>query len=950
MKKVYTILLTINLVICLMFSMPITFCKINQQLIKYISNSEPEKVLPSINYGIIFRILILPSNPTILEDQAIQFKAYGYDKEGKEVISEVKWRADGDGTIDQNGLFKAQKPGKAIVYAEMQEKYVTTTVTIKSKGSSIGDTNIQWPMYGMSSDRCKYMDDIYGPQSKNISLIWKFEAKKSINNSIIIGNNILFAGSGEGNYNLLNPLSGEHISSIVSDKTYLDTAVVVGNTLIIGSYTSPYIFAFDYKEQKTKWIVTSGAVNSELLYSNGNIYCSTTTKKFLCISADKGKIMWGFDTKDEIWSSPAYSDKKFFVGSDKGNLFCIDEKTGKLLWKQKACGGIKEPPVVGKDKVFINSFNEKESKLQSFAITNGRLCWEYVIKKAIVSSPALSSNYVCFTSLDGKIYCLEANDGKFAWSYETGDQIYCAPAIYGQKVVFGSDDHILRCIDIKEGIVIWSFETKDAIRSAPIVFNGMVYVASTDKNVYCLADFNSTPVQLIVEPRSVSLNLYDTVSFKAYALNRYNQQIEVNDCEWLLDGPGTITKEGFYTATAYGEAVVTAKLDKLFFNSFVKVIDTNELSTSCSDWPMFGKEPTKSRKIDDLCLSGSFSKLTKKWSKELEQTSKNTSIIKGNKLFFGTLDGETYCLDKLIGEKIWKNKSPSAVTTTMLYFNENLYFGTTDGQMVCANANNGEIKWVFDTCGNGRKSQSILSSPIAYDDKIIFGSKIGYLFCLNTLTGEEIWHFITQEESPRVKDDDRNDINSTVSCYDGKVYFGAYDNNFYCLDVVTGKLEWKYYVGDKILTSPLLERDSLFFGTKDYHLYSLDLNGKLRWRYLIKKDTPGKLPQVWGVPAVSNGKIYFGSDDENFYCLDSFNGKLLWKTKLIGWIQSSPIIIKDSIFVGTHSNALYQLNRNSGKIVSKETYRDGVYSSPIFSEGMIYVSTIKSNIYCYKLE
>ncbi|MHB8901055.1 MAG: outer membrane protein assembly factor BamB family protein, partial [Thermoguttaceae bacterium] len=67
---------------------------------------------------------------------------------------------------------------------------------------------------------------------------------------------------------------------------------------------------------------------------------------------------------------------------------------------------------------------------------------------------------------------------------------------------------------------------------------------------------------------------------------------------------------------------------------------------------------------------------------------------------------------------------------------------------------------------------------------------------------------------------------------DGRVYFGtSADGKVYCLDGDTGQIRWNYWTGGPVRLAP----------------------------------------------ALSDGKLYFGSDDGNAYCLDAQNGSLVWK-------------------------------------------------------------------------
>ena len=88
-----------------------------------------------------------------------------------------------------------------------------------------------------------------------------------------------------------------------------------------------------------------------------------------------------------------------------------------------------------------------------------------------------------------------------------------------------------------------------------------------------------------------------------------------------------------------------------------------------------------------------------------------------------------------------------------------------------------------------------------------------------------------------------------------------------------GKFErvWRLGPGGSMDTSPLLVDGKLYFGSEDRNFYCLDLSGKEIWRFATEgKIFSGRSP-IW------KGKVYFASTDYHVYCLDMNTGEMLWK-------------------------------------------------------------------------
>jgi len=95
--------------------------------------------------------------------------------------------------------------------------------------------------------------------------------------------------------------------------------------------------------------------------------------------------------------------------------------------------------------------------------------------------------------------------------------------------------------------------------------------------------------------------------------------------------------------------------------------------------------------------------------------------------------------------------------------------------------------------------------------------------------------------------------------------------------VYTGKaprefhhLKWKFPTGDRIVSSPVLANNIVYFGGDDGNIYAVNANtGAQIWKY----PTGGPVPAT---PAVSDGTLYAGSYDGKFYALDAKTGLTKW--------------------------------------------------------------------------
>ena len=281
----------------------------------------------------------------------------------------------------------------------------------------------------------------------------------------------------------------------------------------------------------------------------------------------------------------------------------------------------------------------------------------------------------------------------------------------------------------------------------------------------------------------------------------------------------------------------------------------------------------------------------------------------------------TTCFDVFTGEVIWK--IPYNLGTPMIAYG-NLY-AISGGTLYCIGENtdpwdkfNGPLgadgavagqyapsdlsqpKWVYETEG------PVTGSAVAADGKVYFGSYDKNIYCIDAKTGSFIWKFPTEYR-----------VASTPTVAGDRVYTGADDGNIYCLNADTGAQIWKRSAGglqadtllasmNQIRSSPLVVDNRLYVAAMDGNLYCLDTAGSEEWTYAISDTSSGN----GGSPIVSEGVVYIASGDGRLYALDAVAGTYLWNVTLTPdarYMTGTPTVIEemDMIVIGAHTGGLF---------------------------------------------
>jgi outer membrane protein assembly factor BamB len=105
------------------------------------------------------------------------------------------------------------------------------------------------------------------------------------------------------------------------------------------------------------------------------------------------------------------------------------------------------------------------------------------------------------------------------------------------------------------------------------------------------------------------------------------------------------------------------------------------------------------------------------------------------------------------------------------------------------------------------------------------------------------------------------------------------------------------------------------------------------------------------VPAVSDGIVYFGCDNYNFYALDVKTGKEIWKFKSGGCAGNyTPVVVDDTVFFGSYDGYLYRFNKKNGKLLWKFKTGGKVVSGICHHEGRVVFGSRDSFVYCLDME
>ena len=309
----------------------------------------------------------------------------------------------------------------------------------------------------------------------------------------------------------------------------------------------------------------------------------------------------------------------------------------------------------------------------------------------------------------------------------------------------------------------------------------------------------------------------------------------------------------------------------------------------------------------------------------------------------------------------WKFQTKGIVVSSPALVGDTLYIGSADHRLYALTASTGAQKWAFKA-GSG-----IASSPAVAGGTVYFLSYDSTFYAVDAATGALKWKFSTggerrfaakhlhgsQPAAETMPDPFDVYLSSPLVSRDS-VYFGSSDGNIYSLDAATGKPNWKFQTGDVVHASPVLANGTLYVGSWDSYFYALDAaTGNEKWRFKTGEDH--EIYNQVGIQSsavVADGLVYFGCRDSNLYALDAATGEKKWTYNNKGsWVIASPVLSDGKLFFATSDSGMFRaLDARTGQELFSIKFSGWpTFSSPAIAKDMLYVGSHSGKLYAIDL-
>jgi outer membrane protein assembly factor BamB/orotate phosphoribosyltransferase len=241
------------------------------------------------------------------------------------------------------------------------------------------------------------------------------------------------------------------------------------------------------------------------------------------------------------------------------------------------------------------------------------------------------------------------------------------------------------------------------------------------------------------------------------------------------------------------------------------------------------------------------------------------------------------------------------------------------------------------------------STPVIVGNSICFGTDAAAFVSLDLDTGKENWSYQAMGAM-------RKGIWSSAALAKGRLYFGAYNGNVYCLDAHSGAEIWRSAICDWVGSSPLIvERHGILIIGTEYEkprmpgsMVGLSLaTGEKLWEFPMRAYQHGSA-SYWPVDDLA----ICGSADHSVLALNPATGERVWEYYTDRSTKYPPAIDPDRglAIAASFDGNIYIVKAKTGELVEKFKTDDLCYTTPLITQGRAFCGSGDRHLYVIDLD
>jgi outer membrane protein assembly factor BamB len=336
--------------------------------------------------------------------------------------------------------------------------------------------------------------------------------------------------------------------------------------------------------------------------------------------------------------------------------------------------------------------------------------------------------------------------------------------------------------------------------------------------------------------------------------------------------------------------------------------------------------------------AGPTADVTEAWSVELGADVRTSPVVAEKTVLVSDGDGSVYALATQDGGERWRASLEAFGAVTAALDDGRMYFADSSGNGPAISARSladGAERWRNETV------ESPLRTPTVVDERLYaFGNQGVYAF---TTDGEREWEaagLSTTSLAGAVVDDTL--YVGALTRETSETTWEEQTRGVVALDTADGSTRWTFDGGSTVGSSPAVADGLVYVGLEEDGLVALDSEeGTVEWRF----NTTAPVVSSPAVTDHNGGTVYVGCNDGSVYAVDSKRGGIEWEFDTGAAVISSPAVASDTVYVGSTDGAVYALDTTEGTVRWRFETGNDVISSPAVVSNTVYVGSNDGAIY-----
>ncbi len=269
------------------------------------------------------------------------------------------------------------------------------------------------------------------------------------------------------------------------------------------------------------------------------------------------------------------------------------------------------------------------------------------------------------------------------------------------------------------------------------------------------------------------------------------------------------------------------------------------------------------------------------WVK-LGEAIQGSPVIDGSIVYVAVSNSEEslVAFDLRDGKTEWK-KGYGDIEVSPLLLHQRLYFGNIQGEFYCVAPAQGDIVWKYEIPEN-KLHDGFRSSAAGEGKVIVVGGENGIIYAFDADSGKVLWTFKA-----------KSDIYGTPSIGDSLVFVGDLGGRMYAIELQSGRMRWQFDTGSPIYGNAAFAGNTIYFGNLAGALVALRADsGQRLWQNTLESP-------INSGPAVAGGYLYIGTLKRFLFAVRTSDGSVAWKEELSGRIKTSPAAVNGQLLVAT---------------------------------------------------